>query len=110
MTPATRALCVRGFGDQSTRLFRLMDRQITYDEKFLQFFLVDFLSHVGVRIQHDPCFQGVADHFFLARALNSLPDHAAESQKPLNLSARFVTPPLRFWKFLQMNRISIWRD
>ena len=77
MTPATRALCVRRLSDQSALFFRLMDRQVTHDEEFFQFFLADFLRHIGIRVQNNSGFQRVADQFFLARTLDRLPDDAA---------------------------------
>ena len=61
MPPATRALFIRRFRHRNARFFRLVDRQITHDEEFFEFFLVDLLRDVGVRIQRDPRFQRVAN-------------------------------------------------
>src|SRR6516165_8617077 len=69
MTPTTRALCVRRLSDQSARFFRLMDREITHDEKFFQFLLIDFLCHIGIRMQNYAGFESVADEFLLTRSI-----------------------------------------
>ena len=42
MPPATRALFVRRFRHRNARFFRLVDRQITHNEKFFQFLLGGF--------------------------------------------------------------------
>ena len=77
MTPAACALCVRRFRHRSACFFRLMNRQITHDKEFFQFLLTDFLGNIGIRMQDNPGLEGVADQFFLARALDRLADHAA---------------------------------
>src|SRR5437879_1499896 len=69
MPPAARALLVRGFGDRSAHFFRLLDRQVTYNEEFFQFLLSDFLGHIRIRVQNDSGLQRVADQFFLPGAL-----------------------------------------
>src|SRR6516165_8489841 len=104
MTPTTRALCVRRLSDQSARFFRLMDREITHDEKFFQFLLIDFLCHIGIRMQNYAGFESVADEFLLTRTLDRLPDYTAQSQKPSHLVAGLIVSILRQRKFLQMNR------
>jgi hypothetical protein len=38
-----------------------------------QFLLIDFLGDIGIRMQNNPGLQGVADQFFLTRALDRLP-------------------------------------
>ena len=104
MSPAAGAFFVRRFRHRSARLFRLLNRQITQNKKFLQFFFRDFFCDIGIRIQNHAGFQCVADHFFLACVLDRLPDDAAQSQKLLNLIDRLATTVLRLRKFLQMDR------
>jgi len=81
-----------------------VNRQITQNEKFLQFFLGDFVCDIGIRIQDHAGLQSVADHFFLARVLDRLPDDTTQSQKLLNLIDRLATNVLRLRKVLQMDR------
>ena len=81
-----------------------MNRQITQNKKFLQFFLWDFVCDIGIRIQNHAGFQSVADHFFLACVLDRLPDDATQSQKLLNLIDCLATTVLRLRKVLQMDR------
>ena len=94
---------VRRFRYRSARFFRLLNRQITQNKKFLQFFLGDLFCDIGIRIQNHAGFQGVADQFFLACLLDRLPDDAAQSQKLLNLIDCFAASILWLRKFLQMN-------
>src|SRR6266496_632908 len=61
MAPATCTFFIRRFRHRNARFLRLVDRQITHYEEFFEFFLVDLLRDVGVRIQHDPRFQRVAN-------------------------------------------------
>ena len=46
-------------------------------------------------MQNDRCLERVADQFLLTRVLNRLSDHAAQSQKLDNLSARLLISILR---------------
>lgn len=80
-----------------------MNREIAHNEKFLELFLVNFLCNVGVRIQHYLRFESVADQFFLACALDRLPDYAAQSQKLGHLIDRSPASILWVRKFLCMN-------
>src|SRR5262249_30888469 len=104
MTPAAGAFLVRRLRHRSAGFFRLLNRQITQDKKFLQFFLWDFFCDTGSRIQNHAGFQRVADHFLLASMLNRLPDDAAQSQKFLNLLDCLATTALRLRKVLKMDR------
>jgi len=104
MTPATRAFLIRRFGDGCARFFCLVDCQIAQNKKFFQFFLIDFFRDIGIGMQNHRRLQSIPDQFLLTRALNRLPDYAAQSQKLRNLSGRFIMPILWFRKFLQMNR------
>ena len=100
MSPAAGAFFVRRFRYRSARFLGLLNRQITQNKKFLQFFLGDFVCDIGIRIQNHAGFQGVADQFFLACVLDRLPDDAAQSQKLLNLIDCFPAPILWLRKFL----------
>ena len=94
MSPAAVAFFVRGFRHRSARFFRLLNRQITHNKKFLQFFLWDFFCDIGIRIQNNAGFQRVADQFFLACVLDRLADDAAQPQKLFNLLDCLATPIL----------------
>ena len=61
MTPAARAFFVLRFGHRSARFFRLMDPQITQDEKFFQLFLVDHFRDIGVRMQNNRRLERLPD-------------------------------------------------
>ena len=80
-----------------------MNRQITQNKKFLQFFLGDLVCDIGIRIQNNAGFQRVADQFFLACLLDRLPDNTAQSQKLLHLIDCFPTPILWLGKLLYVN-------
>ena len=85
MSPAAGAFFVRRFRHRSARFFRLLNRQITQNKKFLEFISGDFFCDIGIRIQNHAGLQRVADHFFLTRALDRLPNDAAQSQELFNL-------------------------
>jgi hypothetical protein len=48
MTPATRAFLIRCFDDGSARFFRLVNRQIAQNKKFLELLLVDLRRDIGI--------------------------------------------------------------
>ena len=104
MSPTAGAFFVRRFRYQSADFFRPMNRQITQNEKLLQFFLGNFFCNIGIRIQNHAGFQCIANQFFLACLLDRLPDDAAQSQKLLDLIDCLATTGLRLRKFLQMDR------
>jgi hypothetical protein len=77
MAPTAGTLFVRRPGHQRARFFRLMNRQITDNEKLFQLFFGDVFCDLGVRIQNHSGFQRVANQFLLARALDGVPDDTA---------------------------------
>ena len=77
MSPAAGTFLVRRFRHRSARFLCLLNRQITQNEKFLQFFLWDSFCHIRIRIQNHAGFQRVANQFLLARVLDRLADDAA---------------------------------
>src|SRR6516165_6328990 len=109
ITPAARALLVRRSRHRSGRFFRLMERQVTHNEEFFQFLLINLLCHIGIRMQDYVGFQSVADEFLLTCPLDGLPDYTAQSQKLRHLMAGLIASILRQRKFLQMNRRACFR-
>src|SRR5436190_12630547 len=109
MSPAAGAFFVRRFRYRSARLVGTVNRQITQNKKFLQFFLWDSLCDIGIRIQNYAGFQSVADQFLLACTLDRLPDDGTQSQKLLNLLDRLATTVLGLRKLLQMDRTATLR-
>ena len=77
MAPAAGTLFVGRFRHRSAGFFRLMNRQITDDEKLFQLFFWDVFCDLGVRTQNHSGFQRVANQFLLARVLNRRADDAA---------------------------------
>ena len=55
-------------------------------------------------MQNNRSLESVSDHFFLARALDRLSDHAAQSQKLGNLSARLIMPILHLGQLEDVDR------
>src|ERR1041384_4412248 len=104
MAPAPGTLLIRRLRHRSARFFRLMNRQITDDEKLFQLFLWDVFCALRVRIQNHSGFQCVANQLVLARVLNRRADNAAQSQKLLNLAAGLLSAIVWDWKSLEVNR------
>ena len=77
MAPAAGTLVVGRLRHRGASFFRLMNRQITDDEKLFQLFFWDVFCDVGIRIQNHSSFQRVANQFLLARVLDRWADDAA---------------------------------
>src|SRR5262249_8173932 len=79
MTPAARTFFVWRFRHRRARLVGAVNRQITQNKKFLQFFLWDSACGIGIPIQSHTGFQRLAAEFLLARLLDGLSNDATQS-------------------------------
>jgi len=61
MPPATRAFLIRRFRHGCARLFRLLDSQITQDEKLFQLLFAEFACDIRVRTQNNRRLERIAN-------------------------------------------------
>src|SRR5262249_42516949 len=97
MTPAASTFFVWRFRHRRARLVGAVNRQITQNKKFLQFFLWDSVCDTEIKIKTRAVFQRVADEFLLAPllvVLSNAPTHSKDLLTLIDCLAP-APPPLR---------------